>query len=69
MTIRRIELSGYWDDKGEVKIQLDETGDYVIMSVPDAMRISTGDTLSRAFLELRSALRESSHEHEWRQRR
>ena len=64
MTIRRIELAGYWDDRGEVKIQLDTTGDYIIMTVPDAIRIATGDMFSRAFLELRCVLAESAPEHE-----
>ena len=63
MTIRRIELAGYWDDKGEVKIQLDETGDYIIMTVPDAIRIATGDMYSRQFQELRLVLAESSPSH------
>ena len=64
MNVRRIELAGYWDDSGEVKIQLDSTGGYIIMTVQDANRIVTGDMFSKAFLELRSVLRVSVPSHE-----
>ena len=64
MTVRRIELVGYWDDSGEVKIQLDTTGNYIIMTVPDAIRIVTGDTYLRVFQELEHALAEYSPSHE-----
>ena len=64
MTIRRIELAGYWDDKGEVKIQLDTTGDYIIMTVPDAMRLATACRCPEALLTLRSVLRVCAPENE-----
>jgi hypothetical protein len=64
MTIRRIELSGYWNDSGEVKIQLDTTGKYVIMTVKDAGWLAAIGSYSRVLQELRSVLAESSHEHE-----
>ena len=65
MTIRRIELAGYWDDSGEVKAMLDTTGKYIIMSVDDArlMAAMANGSYPRVLQELRVALGESSHEH------
>ena len=65
MTIRRIELSGYWDDSGEVRAMLDTTGKYIIMSVEDAwlMAAMANGSYPRVLQELRVALGESSHEH------
>ena len=56
MTVRAIELVGHWDDKGEVKIQLDTTGEYVIMTRLDAMRLATACRCPEVLLKLRSVL-------------
>ena len=64
MNVRRIELAGYWDDRGEVKIQLDETGRFVIMTVEDAERLATACRCPEALLKLRSVLRVSAPSHE-----
>ena len=56
MTVRMIELVGYWDDKGQVKIQLDTTGDYVIMTREDALLLATACRCPEVLLKLRSVL-------------
>ena len=64
MTVRMIELVGYWDDKGEVKIQLDRTGKYVIMTRDDALLLATACRCPEVLLKLRSVLAVSAPSHE-----
>ena len=65
MTVRRIELVCYWDDRGAAKIELDTRGHYIIIPVDDAKLLAamSNGNYPRVLQELRSALGESSHEH------
>jgi hypothetical protein len=72
MTVRRIELVGRWDDDDHyVKTHVDTTGKFIIMPVADAEYLAAmaNGNYPRVIQELRCALGESSHEHEWRQQR
>ena len=63
MTVRRIELAGYWDSNGERTIKLDTTGGYIMMPVATAQRLLRYRCPELA-QELRAVLSGYVHEHE-----